>query len=165
MKFHISPTSSSPMRSLLCVVALLATCISAFKPQPGSRGSPVRQAAALRMSDSISTKTTDSRRSSALDNGETFTIAILGDLHLDPRTMQDHIDGRKHFIPIVTDKTGAPRPRTAVVSLGDLGESKAVKPDSKELFAGTTECFKLAREYLDGFNVRANDNKTRAIHT
>jgi len=81
-----------------------------------------------------------------------FTIAILGDLHLDPRYMDDHVKGRDHFLPIVTDATGAPRKNTAVVSLGDLGESKSVD-ETKQLFAGTSKCFKLAREYLDGYKV------------
>ena len=39
-----------------------------------------------------------------------------------------------------------------VVSLGDLGESKDCT-GSGSLFAGTTECFKLARDYLDGYGV------------
>lgn len=80
-----------------------------------------------------------------------FTIAILGDLHLDPRYMLDHEKGRDHFMPIVTDG-GVPRKNTAVVSLGDLGESKSVD-ETKQLFAGTSKCFKLAREYLDGYKV------------
>ncbi|CAE7758317.1 GRINA [Symbiodinium pilosum] len=42
------------------------------------------------------------------------------------------------------------QPNVFVVSLGDLGESKDCN-DTKQLFSGTTECFKLAREYLDGF--------------
>ncbi len=57
-------------------------------------------------------------------------------------------------MPVVKDKDGNPRPKTCVVSLGDLGESKSVAPDkTKELFAGTTGCHQLAREYLDGFGV------------
>jgi len=79
-----------------------------------------------------------------------YTIAILGDLHLDPRFMDDHIEGRDHFLKILED---GKRPNSCVVSLGDLGESKAVFPDTSELFAGTTKCFELARDYLDGFKV------------
>ena len=37
-----------------------------------------------------------------------------------------------------------------VVSLGDVGESKDCT-GSGSLFAGTTECFNLVRDYLDGF--------------
>jgi hypothetical protein len=103
------------------------------------------------MSDAAGKKTTDARV--RMDDGQTFTIAILGDLHLDPRYMDDHIAGREHFLPILTGKDGLPKKRSCVVSLGDLGESKPVKPDSKELFAGTSDCFKLARNFLDGFKV------------
>jgi Calcineurin-like phosphoesterase len=90
------------------------------------------------------------------DRGDpySFTAAILGDLHLDPRYMGDYENGRRHFEPILKDKNGNPRPNTCVVSLGDLGESKSISPETtSELFAGTTACFKLAREYLDGFAV------------
>ena len=78
-----------------------------------------------------------------------YTVAILGDLHLDPRFMDDHIEGRKHFLENVF-KGGK---NECVVSLGDLGESKAVWEGSAELFAGTTKCFELSRDYLDGFGV------------
>ena len=79
-----------------------------------------------------------------------YTIAILGDLHLDPRFMDDHIEGREHFLKILED---GKRPNSCVVSLGDLGESKPVFPDTAELFAGTSKCFQLSRDYLDGFKV------------
>ena len=42
-----------------------------------------------------------------------------------------------------------------LVSLGDLGESKDCT-ESKQLYAGTTECFKLVRDYFDGFEVPFN---------
>jgi hypothetical protein len=38
------------------------------------------------------------------------------------------------------------------VSLGDLGESKDCN-ETKQLFSGTTPCFNLVREFLDGFEV------------
>ena len=79
-----------------------------------------------------------------------YTIAVLGDLHLDPRFMDDHLEGRDHFLKILENGN---RPNSCVVSLGDLGESKPVFPDSTELFSGTSKCFQLAREYLDGFKV------------
>ncbi len=83
------------------------------------------------------------------EEGE-FTLAILGDLHLDPRSMDDHYTGRDHFMKNVLDNGN--KENAAVVSLGDLGESKDCT-NSGSLFAGTSECFKLAREYLDSFKV------------
>lgn len=98
--------------------------------------------------------TTDNRGPSAKEDTSAYTLAILGDLHLDPRYMNDHVAGQKHFLSIIKDKAGNPKPNTCVISLGDLGESKSVYPDkTKELFAGTTGCLKLAREFLDGFGV------------
>jgi predicted phosphodiesterase len=61
--------------------------------------------------------------------------------------MEDHIKGRDHFMKVLED---GKRDNSFVVSLGDLGESKSVD-ETKQLFAGTSGCFKLAREYLDGF--------------
>jgi len=130
-------------------LVLLVEHASAFTPSPSNR----LRTPSLRMSDAQGKKTVDARSPVRMDDGQTFTIAILGDLHLDPRYMDDHIAGREHFLPILTGKDGLPKKRSCVVSLGDLGESKPVKPDSKELFAGTSDCFKLAREYLDGFKV------------
>ena len=69
------------------------------------------------------------------EEGE-FTVAILGDLHLDPRKLEDYETGRGHFLPIIEDaqRRGV---ATALISLGDLGESKSVDPENtQELFAG-----------------------------
>jgi len=56
------------------------------------------------------------------------------------------LQGRLHMNKILQDK-----PNAFVVSLGDLGESLKCD-DSNQLFAGTSACFKLAREYLDGLD-------------
>eukprot|EP01041_Mallomonas_annulata_P007494 gene7494-15334_t len=83
-----------------------------------------------------------------------YTIAVLGDLHLDPRYMEDHIAGREHFAKILRDENGNIKRNACAVSVGDLGESKSVSPETtKELFAGTTACFELAADYLSGFGV------------
>ena len=65
---------------------------------------------------------------------------------LDPRDLDHSFEGREHFKEIFS-KTETSK---FVVSLGDLGESKDCT-GSGSLFAGTTECFKLARSYLDGY--------------
>ena len=80
-----------------------------------------------------------------------YTIGIVGDLHLDPRNMEDHIDGREHFKAVLHKEESCPINGQAVVSLGDLGESKPCEEGTSELFAGTTRCFDLAHEFLDGF--------------
>ena len=112
------------------VVALSAQSVDAFKPMVGAR------------------RCTQNTLSMSGD----FTLGILGDLHLDPRSMEDHIRGREHFLPIL-HKDGEPRVNTAIVSLGDLGESKPCEPNTEELFAGTSRCHALAAEYLEGFGV------------
>jgi len=82
---------------------------------------------------------------------DSFMLAILGDLHLDPRKMEDYDVGRQHFEPIIKDAQALGVSAT-VVSLGDLGESKSVYPDkTSELFAGTTECHELANQFLSSF--------------
>jgi hypothetical protein len=78
-----------------------------------------------------------------------FFVAILGDLHMDPRKMEDYEIGRQHWRKIFEESN---TPNVAVVSLGDLGESKSVRPlETPELFAGTTECHMMAAEYLRSF--------------
>jgi len=82
-----------------------------------------------------------------------FMIAVLGDLHLDPRKMEDYQTGREHFLPILEDAKSR-GVATALVSLGDLGESKSVRPhETDELFAGTTACHELAAKFLSSFDV------------
>jgi hypothetical protein len=65
---------------------------------------------------------------------------------------QDYYTGRDHFLPILQDARSR-GVNTCVVSLGDLGESKSVRPaETDELFAGTTECHELAAEFLSSFD-------------
>jgi hypothetical protein len=94
------------------------------------------------------------RRQSVLQmSADEFTVAILGDLHMDPRHMEDYESGKAHWLPIL-ETAKSTHGNAALVSLGDLGESKSVRPDeTSELFAGTTECHELAAEYLSSFGV------------
>ena len=81
-------------------------------------------------------------------SADEFTVAVLGDLHLDPRKMEDYGTGRGHVLPILEDAK-AKGQSPVLCSLGDLGESKSVRPEeTQELFAGTTACHELAAEFL-----------------
>ena len=62
---------------------------------------------------------------------------------MDPRDTEHLLEGREHMKATNPD---------FLVSLGDLGESKDCT-ETKQLYAGTTECFKLVRDYFDGFGV------------
>ena len=89
----------------------------------------------------------------AVPGDDEFLVAVLGDLHLDPRKMEDYQAGREHFKPILEDAKSR-GVATALVSLGDLGESKSVRPhETDELFAGTTACHELAAKFLSSFDV------------
>lgn len=86
-------------------------------------------------------------------SADEFTVGVLGDLHMDPRKMEDYETGREQWLPILEDAKSA-HGNVAMVSLGDLGESKSVYPDeTNELFAGTTGCHELAAEFLSSFGV------------
>lgn len=94
------------------------------------------------------------------DDDSSFVVGVLGDLHMDPRHLQDYQAGREHFQRIFLGDTAKKEARntntasrSCLVSLGDLGESKAVWPDSDELFAGTTPCHEMAATYLKSFGV------------
>jgi hypothetical protein len=85
-----------------------------------------------------------------------FVVPILGDLHIDPRKMEDYAVGREHVLRVIDNaksKLGGVD-GIALVSLGDLGESKNCdhNPDNPyELFAGTSLCHATAADYLGGF--------------
>jgi len=86
-------------------------------------------------------------------SADEFMVGVVGDLHMDPRKMEDYEIGRQQFLPIL-DGAKADHGNVAICSLGDLGESKSVRPkETSELFAGTTECHELAAEFLGSFGV------------
>ena len=93
----------------------------------------------------------------AKSDPSSFEVGILGDLHIDPRKMEDYEVGRQHFLKVfqkAKDKVG--EENVALVSLGDLGESKNCDHNDlnpSELFAGTTLCHEMAAEYLGSFGV------------
>ena len=86
---------------------------------------------------------------------DAFCVGVLGDLHIDPRKMEDYEVGRDQWKKILEEESQKKaNGNVAMVSLGDLGESKSVRPDeTNELFAGTTECHELAAEFLGSFGV------------
>ena len=67
--------------------------------------------------------------------------------------MEDYGEGREHFRSIFDSAMCDRHDNKAIVSLGDLGESKAVWDGSTELFSGTTACHVLAADYLGSFGV------------
>ena len=93
--------------------------------------------------------------SSLYGTPDEFCVGILGDLHIDPRVMEDYESGREQWLNIFEDaKKNVGEEQVSLVSLGDLGESKSVRPEeTSELFAGTTECHELAADFLSGFGV------------
>lgn len=88
-------------------------------------------------------------------NTQEFMVGILGDLHIDPRKMEDYVTGREQWLPIF-EEAKAQHGNVALVSLGDLGESKYCDhnpSNPSELFAGTTICHEMAAEFLGSFDV------------
>lgn len=85
--------------------------------------------------------------SSSSNVDQEYAVAVLGDLHLDPRDMKDHESGRDHILKVLATKSTQ---NTCIVSLGDLGESKSVD-ETTQLFSGTSSCFRFAKKYLDSF--------------
>ena len=83
-----------------------------------------------------------------------FAVGVLGDLHIDPRKMEDYEIGRDQWVNVLNEESEQRSGNVALVSLGDLGESKSVRPEeTNELFAGTTECHEMAAEFLSSFGV------------
>lgn len=124
------------MKQAILVLVVGASSTMAF--MPAGRFGGVRRSSPMKM---------------AADDDSEFTVAVLGDLHMDPRIMEDYEAGREHWMPVLNEAKER-HGNAAVVSLGDLGESKSVRPkETSELFAGTTECHELAAEFLSSFNV------------
>jgi hypothetical protein len=91
---------------------------------------------------------------STLDKGgfdkTSFLVGILGDLHIDPRKLDEYEDGAADWRPIFEAAKKA-HGNTCLVSLGDLGESKNCEHNDAnpaELFAGTTLCHEMAADFL-----------------
>ena len=119
------------------VVVFVATVTSVTAFQPAQFGVRRGSTSTLKMS------------------AEQFTVGVLGDLHIDPRKMEDYVSGKAHWMPIFEEALSA-HGNVALVSLGDLGESKNCdhNPNNpSELFAGTTICHEMAAEYLSSFDV------------
>lgn len=94
------------------------------------------------------------RGTSLKASSDEFVVGVLGDLHIDPRKMEDYETGRDQWTNLFANVKADGNENVALVSLGDLGESKSVRPEeTSELFAGTTECHELASEFLTSFGV------------
>eukprot|EP00980_Cylindrotheca_fusiformis_P018854 scaffold6291_cov97-Cylindrotheca_fusiformis.AAC.1 len=96
----------------------------------------------------------DAAVKSTLDQGgydeSSFLVGILGDLHIDPRKLEDYQDGAADWRRIFEAAKKA-HGNTCLVSLGDLGDSKNCDHNEEnpaELFSGTSLCHKIAADFL-----------------
>ena len=163
MAFLVFPERLVPCASLLILLLSVESC-SAFAPKASQFVSQSSTSTALQSSylDSLSSNSqsngadaSTSSPSSTSSMGDSFTVGILGDLHMDPRKLEDYQTGRDQVYPILQQaQQVCGKDNVALVSLGDLGESKSIRPqETSELFAGTTECHELAADFLGSFNV------------
>jgi Calcineurin-like phosphoesterase len=165
---------SNPRNVVSLVILLLSSLdVSSFSAAPfGHQRGGAGNNGGLKLKDASSSATTtdrgelesaeawlDAAVQSTLDKGgfdkSSFLVGILGDLHIDPRKYDEYEDGHGHFLPIF-ERAKAAHGNVALVSLGDLGESKNCQhnpANPAELFAGTTKCHELAAEFLSSFNV------------
>lgn len=142
--------SSAPTRTLIAITVLTPVALS-FAPIPALNHQR-RQQHAPPSNTELSVSTIHNNLDGLVDaSDDHFTVGVLGDLHMDPRHLNDYGTARDQWLPILKDD--APNDNVALVSLGDLGESKAVEEDSDELFSGTTRCHEMAANYLQSFHV------------
>ncbi|PNW84648.1 hypothetical protein CHLRE_03g152900v5 [Chlamydomonas reinhardtii] len=71
---------------------------------------------------------------------DSWSLAILGDLHLAPEQMKLFDAARGHLVDAMAEKGGG-----RVVQLGDLGHGKHA--------SGSRKCFQFAKQYMDGFKL------------
>jgi hypothetical protein len=125
--------------SILTLLALLVATGDAFVTRHSALSPLLRGGSSLKAHDLTS---------------DQFAVGVLGDLHIDPRYMEDYEIGRTQWMDILNQHKSSHSGNVALVSLGDLGESKSVRPkETNELFAGTTECHQMAADYLGSFGV------------
>lgn len=149
MRFFKTSTSA------VVVASLLALALITLLPQNGEAFSLPRSPTWTASAAAITTTTTGTASQLGMSKNDKFAVGVLGDLHIDPRFMDDYYTGRDHWLKVFEEskrEDGLNDDNLALVSLGDLGESKSVRPkETNELFAGTTECHKMAAEYLSSF--------------
>lgn len=117
--------------------------------------SSTRAFAKKEKSEKVSDPGYEFRNEKYADDPSAFLVGIVGDLHIDPRKMDDYATGRSHLLPIFEEAKDT-HGNVALCSLGDLGESKNCDhnpANPSELYAGTTACHELAAEYLGSFGV------------
>lgn len=116
-------------KSLWCIAAAVGLCIAqvhAFQARvkAGRRKTFLRVGSSYL--DSLSSAAPPSASSSFQNqqpNGssDAFLVGVVGDLHMDPRIMDDYQIGREHWSKIFGQAQAADL-NTALVSLGDLGK-------------------------------------------
>lgn len=162
-------SSQSLKRLRVMTMRIICTALVALAAAPASHAFavlPVGKYATTRLSaetDRSSLESADAWLDAAVKSREekggfdstSFLVGIVGDLHIDPRKMEDYEIGKDHWKPIF-ERGNKAHGNTALVSLGDLGESKNCDhnpANPAELFAGTTQCHELAAEFLGDFDV------------
>ncbi|KAK7236144.1 hypothetical protein SO694_00060050 [Aureococcus anophagefferens] len=149
---------------MLVALALAAPARAFYAPRARTAAAPLRERASwsweqvdekddeiLQSKTYYADELCEEEEECQLADSDQFCVAVLGDLHMDPRKMEDYATGRSHVVPILEDASDR-GVQTALVSLGDLGESKSVRPEeTAELFAGTTACHELAADFLGSF--------------
>ncbi|CAJ1935118.1 unnamed protein product [Cylindrotheca closterium] len=173
MKFPRSKILQLPL-AIMTTMMMMPTTVVSFAPSLQRGGKVSRHSTqAIRFSTLLfdkkqnkDTSTTDRSElvdanqwleaavSSTLKTGgfdeSSFLVGILGDLHIDPRKMEDYEEGKNDWKPIFEAAQQA-HGNTCLVSLGDLGESKNCdhnEANPAELFAGTTLCHEMAADFL-----------------
>ena len=151
---HSSSLNAVTSQTTLCCRMMMIVLLSSTAAVQGFApvvGSPSWTTASSTRTFLSPPQQQDNQDHSHSDDPTAFTVGILGDLHMDPRYMDDYEQGRQHWRQIFQQDS---RKNQALVSLGDLGESQAIDPEhSSELFSGTTACHTLAADYLSSMGV------------
>eukprot|EP00547_Thalassionema_nitzschioides_P001413 CAMPEP_0194202304 /NCGR_PEP_ID=MMETSP0156-20130528/2366_1 /TAXON_ID=33649 /ORGANISM="Thalassionema nitzschioides, Strain L26-B" /LENGTH=625 /DNA_ID=CAMNT_0038927765 /DNA_START=89 /DNA_END=1969 /DNA_ORIENTATION=+ len=144
-QFRSPPTSSSSFRNGTPTTQLNAA--AAAEEKPGADRSEL-----LSAEDWLDSAVKATQDEGGFDESS-FLVGILGDLHIDPRKMEDYEEGRSHWLPIL-ERGKQAHGNVGMVSLGDLGESKNCDHNDQnptELFAGTSLCHEMAADYFRSF--------------
>lgn len=140
--------SSSSSRTRPCLYAAVAGSSSSYLDSLSAGNTGVVNGFGNAYANGLGT---NGASSDSLPQQFDFLVGVLGDLHIDPRKMEDYEIGKQHWKRIFDEAEANGVRNTCLVSLGDLGESKNCDhnpSNPSELFAGTTLCHETAAQFL-----------------
>ena len=119
-----------PKSRMLVALALAAPARAFYAPRARAAAAPLRERASwsweqvddkddeiLQSKTYYADELCEEEEECQLADSDQFCVAVLGDLHMDPRKMEDYATGRSHVVPILEDASDRGVQTALVLSL------------------------------------------------